>query len=447
MITKTINEESLPFEVKKYFKKYSDPKWELEVTSEKLFQTIIVIPSISEYENIKVLLKSLAVNDNYFFDQTLIVFAINNLPSAEQNIKDDNSKSIQLIRSLINNEENEDTLEIISSGLNFGLVDMSTPGKEMPEKEGGVGVARKTGMDLALTCFDYNSNVKKVLVCLDGDCTVSKNYITEINQEFNKRNLSAAYVNFHHGHVGSEEEQMAIICYEIFLRNYVLGLQYAKSPYGLHTIGSTMACDYESYIKIQGMNKRKAAEDFYFMEKLAKNVKVKTIRSATVFPSGRGSWRVPFGTGQRVNRYLSHEQNEYVLYNPEGFMLLKEWLSIFLKKKNKPSDEYLNLAGQIHPSVKAFLLDQSFPKAWDKILKNSGKAEQIQKQKSLWFDGFRTLKFIHFLRDNGFPLVSMFEALDKMFELYGVEEKIERTEEIPSKEIQLKYLSVLREIA
>ena len=66
------------------------------------------------------------------------------------------------------------------------------------------------------------------------------------------------------------DETKAIICYEIFLRYYVLGLKFAKSDYAFHTIGSTMLCTPDAYVKVEGMNKRKAAEDFYFLEKLAK---------------------------------------------------------------------------------------------------------------------------------------------------------------------------------
>ncbi len=88
-----------------------------------------------------------------------------------------------------------------------------------------------------------------------------------------------------------------------------------------------MICSYDSYIKTEGMNKRKAAEDFYFLEKLAKNFPITKIESATVYPSGRSSWRVPFGTGQRVTRFLAKGQNEYLLYSTESFRILKLWLN------------------------------------------------------------------------------------------------------------------------
>ena len=88
--------------------------------------------------------------------------------------------------------------------------------------------------------------------------------LTSIVDEFNKRNLSAAVVNFRHNIEEDSPTTAAIICYEIFLHYYVLGLKYANSPFAFHTIGSTMICDHESYIKVEGMNKKKAAEDFYF---------------------------------------------------------------------------------------------------------------------------------------------------------------------------------------
>ena len=267
-----------------------------------------------------------------------------------------------------------------------------------------------------------------------------------IRNEFDRNEISAAYVNYAHDKYTDEANHFAIINYEIFLRYYILGLQFAKSPYAIHTIGSTMVCDVDSYIKVQGMNKRKAAEDFYFMEKLAKITRIYKINSTTVYPSSRGSWRVPFGTGQRVNRYLSQVQNEYLLYSPKSFYVLKNWLEIFNAIKILSTDEYLRKAKEINIALYEYLKINSFSKNWERIRKNSKSEEQIRKQKILWFDGFKTLKLIHYLRDNTFPPEKMFDALDDIFLNYGinVERKIEN--EIPEIDIQLKYLNALRKI-
>ncbi|MCP5061000.1 MAG: glycosyltransferase family 2 protein [Ignavibacteriae bacterium] len=424
-------------QVKKYLDKQSLSNWNLEQNKEKLFSNIIVIPALAEYKNTKLLLDSLTLNSKQYLEETLIIFVVNNLASHSVDIKETNSKLLIFLRNYLHKE---------NSSLTIGVIDASTTDKTLPEKDGGVGLARKIGMDLALNLFNYESKNKKILICLDADCTVSENYLETIVAEFNQNNFSAGYVNFEHKLPKNEEDQKAIINYEIFLRHYVAGLQYANSPYGFHTIGSTMICDFESYIKIGGMNKRKAAEDFYFMEKLAKVSNINRIQSATVYPSSRGSWRVPFGTGQRVNRYLSQKQNEYLLYSHKSFEVLKEWLNIFHNKENTSSDHYLAEAKRINISLYNFFVEQKFEKSWGMILRNSKTELQIEKQKRIWMDGFKTLKLVHYLRDNEFPQGNMFDTLDILFNKVGTTNSIQRNEKIPSIEVQLKYLKILREI-
>jgi hypothetical protein len=208
-----------------------------------------------------------------------------------------------------------------------------------------------------------------------------------------------------------------------------------------------MICDYESYIKVGGMNKKKAAEDFYFMEKLAKIVSIKKIETAVVYPSSRGSWRVPFGTGQRVNRYLAGGHNEYILYAPKTFELLKQWNNIFFSGEILSSDDYLNKAGIIDSSLYNFLILNSFNESWDKILKSSKTKEQIQKQKVSWFDGFRTLKLIHFFRDNGYPLINMFDAVKELLYHFGIQLPQVDKNQLPSLDIQFEYLRQLRNLS
>ncbi|MEW6701220.1 MAG: hypothetical protein AB1298_00740, partial [Bacteroidota bacterium] len=400
------------------------------------------------------LLISLCNNDKKYFDESMILFVVNNLKSSSEEAKSDNQKSIKLLREIVLKKSgNEFINKICSTGLNVGLIDASGEGFELPEKNGGVGLARKIGMDLALAQFDYTAGAKKILICLDADCTVENNYLTSIVDTFskgvlsdNQHNIHAAYVQYEHPLPENEKEKLAIICYELFLRYYLLGLKYANSPFAFQTIGSTMVCDYESYIKIGGMNKKKAAEDFYFMEKLAKITRIERINSTKVYPASRASWRVPFGTGQRVNRFSAGSHYEYVLYNPESFDVLKKWLAIFNSENILNTEKYLNEAKSIHPSLNEFLIRNSFEESWEKILRSSKSTEQIEKQKLIWFDGFRTLKLIHFLRDNGLPLINMFEALDRMLEHFSISPFRQNKEPIPSLEIQIKYLQTMRKL-
>ncbi|MFO7448061.1 MAG: glycosyltransferase [Ignavibacteriaceae bacterium] len=448
----------LPREVVQYLAKYSAGKWKIETNISAPVTTAIVIPAIKEYDNLQKLLSSLIKNEPGYFAETLVIFVINNIPSSSLEIKEDNRKTIEFFRAIINKETGNALInDIISSGLQTAFIDASSAGLEMPEKDGGVGYARKIGMDLALTVFDYTSLKKKIILCLDADCIVKENYITQVIEHFNKKNLSAAAVNFEHQLSGEDETAKAIVCYEIFLRYYTIGLHFAGSPYAFHTVGSTMACDYESYIKIEGMNKRKAAEDFYFLEKLAKNSAglfrgekpVPLIYSTTVFPSSRGSWRVPFGTGQRVNRFLSKTRNEYLLYDPEVFLVLRSWLKLFFSNETTSCAAYLQKAMAIHPELYKFLIQQKFEADFNKIANNSKTNDQLHKQKIKWFDGFRTMKLIHYFRDNVYPDKNMFDALDEMFSLLNIQPGDNISHEhgiIPDFQVQKNYMLFLREI-
>jgi hypothetical protein len=328
------------------------------------------------------------------------------------------------------------------------LIDASSSGRELPLKIAGVGSARKIGMDSALHFFDYCNERKKILISLDADCLVTKNYLKCIVDEFNDKALNAAVINFEHLFPEDPILKSAIINYEIYLRYYVLGLKYAGSPFAHHSVGSTIICDDISYVKIGGMNKRKGGEDFYFLEKLAKTTEIGEIKSAKVFPSPRISDRVPFGTGPRIKRFINENLDEYLLYDPEIFFTLKSWLSNYydFDLNNESIDRLFNISGEINKHIKDFLHQNDFRQDWNNILKNSKSESQINIQKDLWMDGFRTLKLIHFLRDNCYPNIGMFQALNKILEKMDLYPEFESNEKIPPIDIQVKYLELLREL-
>lgn len=436
----------LPSNVVKYLNKYGSNKWNIHRKNDDKFDCAVVVPAIAEYDNLIVLLNSLSENVFNKDYRVIIIFSVNNLVSSTQQGKDDNYKTLLLLNAIQKNSPDFHPIvkKFNSSGLAIGFIDASSEGLEMPEKTGGVGLARKIGMDLALTVFDYSIQKKKILLCLDADCTIEKNYLQEVINSFNKKNYNAAVISFEHLFPDDVENVKAIICYEIFLRYYELGLKYAGSKYAFQTVGSSMSCTAEAYTKIEGMNKQKAAEDFYFLEKLAKNYPINKINSTKVYPSSRKSWRVPFGTGQRINRYFSHTQDEYLLYNPESFYVLKNWLELFHSDNDFSEEDYLKKTNEIHPELRNFLMIQNFNSDWKKILLNTKSKSQLNLQKFRWFDGFRTLKLIHHLRDFGLPLINLFDALDIMFKNFNLSIPERRQIAIPEIPIQKEYLYTLR---
>lgn len=430
----------------KYKLKFSSDRWKLEKKDLKKIEMIFVIPALAEYDNLKQLFTSILQCDLKYKDKFLIVIVVNNTKNISEEIKTNNKNTLEFLRNIIlrNNVNDELIKNIREKGINVAYVDASSPNLELPEKDGGVGFARKIGMDLALDEFNPCGQ-NKILICTDSDAQFAENYFTEIYNFFNSGKYKAAHIKYEHPIAGNSEERLAIICYEIFLRYYVAGLKYANSYYAFHTIGSSMACDTESYIKIQGMNKRKAAEDFYFLEKLAKVTEIGYLDKTKVIPSGRKSWRVPFGTGQRVARFLSQERDEYKLYAPDSFTILQKWLELFDNSNRESTEYYIDESRNINEELYNFLNNQNFVEDWKEIKNNAKTPEQVLKQKRMWFDGFRTLKLIHYLRDNSYPDINMFDALDKLLEKNGIELPI-RKEKIPSEIVQMEYLSILREI-
>jgi len=427
----------VPQRVKNYINQFGIGDWEIEIAEMRKFEAIVVIPVLSEFENLPKLIESINSAEKEKSQHFLICFVVNNSNLSSQNDIEDNQKSLKFLRNLIINS---------NSAFNLAVIDASSEGKMLPEKEAGVGFARKIGMDLSLLLLDYQSKRQKFIACLDADCTISRNYFTRIYNSVNRNKIKAGYVQFEHP-TDIFPFELAIVNYEIFLRYYKLGLELANSPFAYFTIGSTMISDFDAYISVDGMNKRKAAEDFYFMEKLGKKYKIHSISDVKVFPSPRGSHRVPFGTGQRVNRFLRNETNEFLLYSVNSFEILKKWNSIFLTGKIETAEYYLSEAEKIHPKLKEFLIEQKFVQAWEKITANSGDENQINKQKIFWFDAFRTLKLIHFLRDNAFPDENTISSLNKLFAFLKIyqDEKLEYVN-IPTKENLFPYLQKLREL-
>jgi len=431
---------SVPQYIEKYLTKQNLSDWKIEFTGDRLFNNIIVIPATDEYNNIKNLFLSLSLNDPKIISDTLIVVVVNNKVSENKNIILENQNTLTYLRNEANSE---------NDFLNLGIVDASSSGKWLPHNNGGVGFARKIGLDLALRYFDYSADQKNILILLDADCTVSNNYLHAIIENFSKKNIQAGVINYEHLLTNNINQNAAIINYEIFLRYYVLGLSYANSAFAYHSIGSTIICDVVSYVKVGGMNKKKAGEDFYFLEKLAKINRIASIQEATVYPSARISERVPFGTGPRVKRFLNSSQNSYLLYSPQTFVILKQWLIEFGKSSSTESwiSRILHEAKCINHELFDFLISQNFAKDWENILNNSKSEDQVKKQKIIWMDGFKTMKLIHYLRDKSFPNINMFSALNELFDKLNFRFDFKTAEQIPSIDTQIKYLNFLRKLS
>ncbi|MBA6379322.1 MULTISPECIES: hypothetical protein [unclassified Colwellia] len=275
------------------------------------------------------------------------------------------------------------------------------------DKDQGVGLARKIGTDLSAYLISVN-RIRQAWICSsDADAYLPDDYFNALHTR--DKNTVVCCFNFKHS---SEDKSIhqANFLYESALRYYVAGLHYADSPYAFFTIGSILAFKAEVYVQARGFPKRSAGEDFYLINKLAKLGAVEFIEEVTVKLDARTSQRVPFGTGPAVQKILDLQAShlDYCYYHPQVFTLLKAVLSAFANLWHYRGDLIAWLEPLSEPIVTA-LNQIGFEAFVEKQINNSEK--QFNKQLVVWFDAFKTLKFIHNIRENHYQDIPLAQAL------------------------------------
>ncbi len=364
----------------------------------KAYNYFIVIPVLAELQELPEVLNSLAGNNALeLLEQTLIVLVINNSKSCESDKIHENLELLKLLQQ-------GKIPSIANCNLNLAWIDASTVGQEAPEK-GGVGWARKVGCDSLLMLkmagheSDKNTDWPELLIFLDADSPVAQGYLERIVHASKEQEFGAWSWNWHHRRTGEKRLDQAIDFYEKYLESYYQGLKYAQSPYAYRVMGSTLVCRMAAYVKAGGMRAIPGGEDFYFLQALAKVVRVLNCDEVLVFPAARCSDRVPFGTGPRL-RQIIHEEWE-AEYSYEYFELLKGILSR-VEAATVSELEILPeiLLAEMPDEVQGFFEQQKFQSTWRKIIANTP-CDRAKRLKAFhdWFDAFRTMKFIHALRE------------------------------------------------
>lgn len=383
--------------------------WALEGCRRTGFEGAVVIPSLAETRNLAATLASLAANPAEVLKRFLIIIVVNNRADAPDAYKADNIATLNFLASEYHS----------GTSLNLAWVDATHPNRELPLKGGGVGMARKIGMDLALHRLNFDS-FDPVLVSLDADTLVLPNYLETILAHFDSNAAGGAALPFRHRASDSAEQQAAIDRYELFLRSYVLGLELAGSPYAFHTVGSALACRGVAYGKMGGMNTRAAGEDFYFLQQLHRVAGVEPLRGTVVFPSNRASDRVPFGTGRSMTRLLAREQGAVLFYRTECFRILQQWLASAIDSRHVAGKTIVTNSEQISPQLGAYLRIIGTEQVWDRLRNNHRETRPFARAFHEWFDGLKTMKLIHHLSAASHPRCEPEESLPGLLEWSGL---------------------------
>ena len=314
-----------------------------------------------------------------------------------------------------NSESAESAREWVQANHQDGLAFHILEAQQLPKKHAGVGLARKIGMDEACRRLEAVGRPDGVIACFDADSRCDPNYLVEIESLFRRdESAQACSIHFEHPTEGDEfapEIYDAIIDYELHLRTYLNAQRFAGFPFATQTIGSSMAVRCDAYQAQNGMNRRQAGEDFYFLHKFTPLGAVRELTTTRVLPSPRPSHRVPFGTGRAVGERLD-EGGPCLTYAPASFVDLRTFFGqIDEMRTGRPES--------LPDSVSAFLETQQFEERLAEIRANATQPEAFRNRFFRWFNAFLVMKYLHFARDRFHPDIEVTEASRWLLEQSG----------------------------
>lgn len=287
------------------------------------------------------------------------------------------------------------------------------------KKHAGVGLARKIAMDEAVRRYNLLDKKDGLICSFDADAECDPNYFQKIDQHFKENPFTdACSIYFEHPTEGTEFPEnvyQGIVLYELHLRYYIQALRFTEHPNIFQTVGSSFAVKASTYCKEGGMNKKKAGEDFYFLQKIFDLGNYSDCNTTRVIPSPRPSDRVPFGTGRAISEYINTGK-EFRTYNPELFLELKRFI---LDVKNINSIEtgfQREFLESIPKMLKEYLGSVQFENKLNEIVDNSSNPQSFIKRFFRWFNMFRMMKFLNYSVIT-YPEVEIKEAAIKLLSL------------------------------
>lgn len=282
---------------------------------------------------------------------------------------------------------------------------------EFSKKWAGAGVARKAGMDEAVFRFNHLENDNGIIVSLDADTLVERNYLVEIENYFSKHlKFVGATIAFEHQNFGLKQKHLeGIQLYEKYMKYFKNALEFTGYPYAMFTVGSAFAVRAGAYVKRGGMNRRQAGEDFYFLQNLAQQGKVGEIQTTKVFPSARLSGRVPFGTGPILQKWMKGEEDLNKTYNFQAFIDLKQFFSIKEEFFNMNKNDFDALINELPKPIQQFVKSDNFWNELDDLNQNCSSIKTFNIRFYQKFNAFKIIKFLNFAHEKFYEKANLDE--------------------------------------
>ena len=401
----------------------------------------LTIPSYAEGKGISRCLKTIPSGPR---GPVLVVVVVNAPKEAPVAVHEANRETLGALRSDYGSPQIVSRDACLYSHPVGSLVVIDRASQNFLPARNGVGLARKIGSDLLLALVEDERISSPWIHCSDADVSFPPDYFEQASA-FQEAGASALLYRFRHvpGENKFEDNgveppdastmdfptqspngirlHQAALEYEISLRYYVLGLRFSGSHHAFHSIGSTLAVHANAYARVRGFPKREAAEDFYLLNKIAKVGRIKRLEGDPLLLSSRSSFRVPFGTGASIRRLVEGPGSQLLTYDPKIFHYLRVWHNALVRMfdpsgpKNSLVEWVLQFADQdplVEPEkLIGTLTEVAALSAAEGALAAPGSG--AKKRLLDGFDGFRTLKLVHALRESGLKSLPLYDALDQ----------------------------------
>ncbi len=174
-------------------------------------------------------------------------------------------------------------------------------------------------------------------------------------------------------------------------------------------------------MKAGGMNRRRAGEDFYFVQKLVPAGGFFSLTSTTVHPSPRVSDRVPFGTGAAIGKMINSNNKTLLTYNPRAFPDLKNFFETSLAAYSAGSDDLKTIYSQLPVPVKDVVQLNQWESKMQEIRDNTSGFRQFRKRFHEWFNMFRMIKFLNSSHRNYYEKIPVGLASAGLLEMMNQE--------------------------
>lgn len=344
----------------------------------------IAIPAMDELETLPLTLDDLAAQSWSSFK----VYVCVNQPDTWWN--DGNDSHAAVCQS---NARLLQRLEDYRSRLDLVVVDCSSPSLGWQGRRQGVGWARKRLFEvIESVCCD-----EEVIVSLDADTRLDSDYLRRLVLTFDMHpTWSAVSVPYLHRLSGDESVDRPLLRYECYMRHYLTQMLRIGNPYAFTAIGSAMAFTCRAYRRCGGITPLQGGEDFYLMQKFAKVGSVGLWLDGgakdyiPVFPSGRVSHRVPFGTGPAVSMAVAEQAVRYPFFSPVGFDAVRDTYAMFPELYDRDAET---------PMTDFLKRQLATDDLWGPLRRNHTTRDRFVHACAERVDGLRILQYLRFRPD------------------------------------------------